>query len=299
MADPLRLQILFFIANHRQIFSLLFKQESADNVGMSDESNPPTGVPVAVERPPLLLILKEFTLCISCFAFAGIVAFLVLLVVQDVTTHKVGQFTGLIFVGGAVLSSPAFLLTLVLCFKGRSTAEERPSLIVNRMRKPAILLFKLSAILLSSNLPLFALEIEGRLGAKKAARYEHPGHLLDSTTMEFLEREARLELPCCSGASADAALKDLNEYHQSSWFPVRQIILRNTEITDAGLAYLAGRKELRYLSLSDTRVTDAGLEHLKDLTKLEWLDLKKTQVTPGGIKALQQALPGCMIVGDP
>ena len=54
-------------------------------------------------------------------------------------------------------------------------------------------------------------------------------------------------------------------------------------------------RTLQTLRLRDTKVTDVGLAHLKGLTKLRFLDLGKTAVTDAGIKELQKALPKAKI----
>ena len=52
------------------------------------------------------------------------------------------------------------------------------------------------------------------------------------------------------------------------------------------------------LILHETQVTDAGLEHLKGPTSLEWLFLDNTQVTAEGREMLRKALPNCQIKPD-
>ena len=64
-----------------------------------------------------------------------------------------------------------------------------------------------------------------------------------------------------------------------------------TQISDAGLANLAGLARLKELFLKyeqpdKLRVTDAGLEYLNSLTNLQILDLSGTQVTGSGLEYL-------------
>ncbi len=47
--------------------------------------------------------------------------------------------------------------------------------------------------------------------------------------------------------------------------------------------------------LSGPEVTDAGLAHLAGLTALKELDLTRTDVTDVGVAELQKALPNCSI----
>jgi Leucine-rich repeat (LRR) protein len=60
------------------------------------------------------------------------------------------------------------------------------------------------------------------------------------------------------------------------------------KVTGAGLAHLAGLKELRTLYLPYTSVDDSGLAHLKGLTKLQNLYLVGTKVTDAGLKQLSE-----------
>ena len=62
--------------------------------------------------------------------------------------------------------------------------------------------------------------------------------------------------------------------------------LKETDITDAGLAHLAELTQLRSLSLNDTQIADAGLAHLVGLTQLQWLDLNGTRITDAGLAHL-------------
>jgi hypothetical protein len=77
---------------------------------------------------------------------------------------------------------------------------------------------------------------------------------------------------------------------------LRSLNLSDNSITDAGLVFLPSLKEhLQSLDLSDTRVSDAVLRNLRRLTNLRRLDLGNTCVTDSGVKELQQALPSCAI----
>lgn len=67
---------------------------------------------------------------------------------------------------------------------------------------------------------------------------------------------------------------------------VKWMDLARTQVTDAGLAHLAGMKSLSRLHLENTKITDAGLEHLKGLSSLEYLNLYGTEVTDAGIQKL-------------
>ena len=76
---------------------------------------------------------------------------------------------------------------------------------------------------------------------------------------------------------------------------VVEFLIIGDQVTDAGLAHLAGLTALEFLHLGGTQVTDAGLVHLAGLTALEYLNLSRTQVTDVGVAELQTALPSCRI----
>ncbi len=76
---------------------------------------------------------------------------------------------------------------------------------------------------------------------------------------------------------------------------LQSLDLESTNVTDAGLEHLSGLTNLQSLDLEGTNVTDVGLEHLKGLANLQSLDLWGTKVTDAGVKTLQQVLPNCKI----
>lgn len=67
---------------------------------------------------------------------------------------------------------------------------------------------------------------------------------------------------------------------------VEQLDLRNSAITNAGLANLEGMASLTHLHLEGTGVTDEGLTHLKGLGALTYLNLYNTAVTDKGVSEL-------------
>ena len=71
---------------------------------------------------------------------------------------------------------------------------------------------------------------------------------------------------------------------------LRELGLRRTNVTDAGLINLRMLTNLRVLDLRETRITDSGLMHLKGLTSLQRLCLGGTKVSNAGAQELQQEL---------
>ncbi len=69
---------------------------------------------------------------------------------------------------------------------------------------------------------------------------------------------------------------------------LRELVLNNAQITDAGLSQLSRLKELRWLNLAGaTKLTDAGLIHLSGLTNLQRLYLFTVPVTGRGLVHLK------------
>lgn len=62
--------------------------------------------------------------------------------------------------------------------------------------------------------------------------------------------------------------------------------LEGTAVSDAGMAAVAGLKELWYLNVSHTRITDAGLAPLEGLEQLRTLHLSGCEIGGSGLKYL-------------
>lgn len=67
--------------------------------------------------------------------------------------------------------------------------------------------------------------------------------------------------------------------------------LRDTAITDQGLAHLEKMPGIKGLNLSGTKVTDAGLQYLKPMSRLTKLNVKNTAVTEAGVREAKKFLP--------
>lgn len=75
---------------------------------------------------------------------------------------------------------------------------------------------------------------------------------------------------------------------------LRHLELRGVPINDAGLQCLDGLTALEDLSL-EGNITDAGLPNFYGLTQLQHVDISATDVSATGVHDLQQALPNCKI----
>ncbi|MFX5344456.1 hypothetical protein ABTC63_21715, partial [Acinetobacter baumannii] len=60
---------------------------------------------------------------------------------------------------------------------------------------------------------------------------------------------------------------------------IKSLDFQSTKITDEAMRYVALQKDLRELIIKETAVTDSGVEKLRGLDKLEKLDMYKTKIT--------------------
>ncbi len=79
---------------------------------------------------------------------------------------------------------------------------------------------------------------------------------------------------------------DPKYYCQRILHQVATVDLSSTQVSDAGLAHLAGLSGLQSLSLWNTKVSDAGLAHLARLSGLQSLSLWNTKVSDAGLAHL-------------
>ena len=87
-----------------------------------------------------------------------------------------------------------------------------------------------------------------------------------------------------AGLAALAGMKNLKRLH-----------LQSTAVTDAGIDTIAGLPALEYLNLFGTKVTDAALPKLEKLANLKRLYAWQTGVTKPAAEALHQKLPAIVI----
>jgi hypothetical protein len=72
--------------------------------------------------------------------------------------------------------------------------------------------------------------------------------------------------------------------------------LRQTRLTDTGLAALKGFPSLRMLDLSETRITDAAVPYLQLLHNPKWLGLEGTALSAAGIAQMGRTFPDLAIL---
>jgi internalin A len=142
--------------------------------------------------------------------------------------------------------------------------------------------------LLDAGAPLFALPPLGRTPADKPldipacdAWCVSPADTPLANVVKEMQAQAVPGLALPPSATNDdlALLKGLTG--------LQTLYLRETRVTDAGVAHLRDLTGLRMLNLMGTQVTDAGLAHLKGLTGLQALNLLGTKVTNAGLEQLQ------------
>jgi Leucine-rich repeat (LRR) protein len=91
----------------------------------------------------------------------------------------------------------------------------------------------------------------------------------------------RIEVESSSIGDADLALL-------GDLAGTRHLKLKRADISDAGLAHLAGLTQLETLVLQgEPRVSDAGLAHLSGLSQLRTLNLGRSEVTDEGLAAIR------------
>lgn len=72
---------------------------------------------------------------------------------------------------------------------------------------------------------------------------------------------------------------------------IQWLFLPGTQVTDSGIKHLAKLKQLKTLDLNGCEVSDESISHLESLRNLEKLRLRGTQISPQGFLRLQRGLP--------
>jgi hypothetical protein len=77
--------------------------------------------------------------------------------------------------------------------------------------------------------------------------------------------------------------------------PLTYLELSGSRIGDAGLQYLARFATLEHLVLDRTEITDAGLMQLQSLRRLTQLSVQDGRITPVGAAHFKLACPNCQV----
>lgn len=80
--------------------------------------------------------------------------------------------------------------------------------------------------------------------------------------------------------------------------PLAQIILSTSEVTDAGVRFLAEMKNVRTLSFYSVKIGDEGLMALTKMRALKQLDLFGTAISGAGVVAFRKARPEVVVQLD-
>ena len=84
-----------------------------------------------------------------------------------------------------------------------------------------------------------------------------------------------------------ANLSDDGLAHLAGMTQMKRLNLWREQITDAGAAHLAGMINMEWLNVDNTQLTDAGLESFNNMKKLKFLHLGSTAVSDAGLVHLE------------
>src|SRR5262249_18512875 len=110
----------------------------------------------------------------------------------------------------------------------------------------------------------------------------------DLTTKHWqaLKKQTQIERLGLSGGGETERIANAHLPHVAAMHQLRELDLRGTAVSDAGVAGLSSLSELEVLKLDRTHVGDAGVEFLPSLTKLRVLSLRQTRVTDATLQRL-------------
>ena len=172
-------------------------------------------------------------------------------------------------------------------------AGASPDLKVGDASVPDNVREKISALLAA---PAITAGAQGEAGAAGPAGA--PAAAPDMAPVQALEKELGVAIlplaqndPALSFNCVNVADK-FGDAELAKFAPVAdrmsEVNLGRSKVTDAGLASLAGMKNLKKLHLPNTAVTDAGIDSLLVLTNLEYLNLFNTKITDAGLAKLEK-----------
>jgi hypothetical protein len=93
----------------------------------------------------------------------------------------------------------------------------------------------------------------------------------------------------------DAELQSVMK-HLMTFKDLRYLNFYRSRITDAGLAQLFPLSDkLDSLDIRNTSVSDNGIAHLKQLHRLTLLRLSDSKISPEGVETIRKSLPNCKL----
>lgn len=108
-------------------------------------------------------------------------------------------------------------------------------------------------------------------------------------SLSNFERMQQLTLTGCTVSDADLS-------RLTSQKALRSLDVSYTGITSSGLQVLSRVENLQNLALNGVRLDHSAVEPLCRLTRLQSLSLMDTGLAPEDISAIQQSLPGCLVI---
>ena len=78
---------------------------------------------------------------------------------------------------------------------------------------------------------------------------------------------------------------------------LRQLLIYETQITDAGIQHLTALPSLEFLDIRLTKVTDKGMKYLANIPTLKQVCISGTAITEEGVIEFQAARPDCDVEG--
>lgn len=133
--------------------------------------------------------------------------------------------------------------------------------------------------------------------AQRPSDYQSPPHLAASEhearralskkgAQWEINQNGRVKRVHMGSLQGSPRYNDQDLRHVAGLVELEELILSNSDITDAGMPALANILQLKYLDLNGTRVTDDGLRYVQNMQQLKQLCLAFCQLTDGAMDEL-------------
>ncbi|KAI7847905.1 hypothetical protein BDC45DRAFT_524829 [Circinella umbellata] len=112
---------------------------------------------------------------------------------------------------------------------------------------------------------------------------------LERSSMKRLADHCYLQNVCLDSYiyATDSLLQELSLSNSSS--TITKLSFKGCDvITDSGIRYIEGLKNLEYLDASHCKMTNKGIKSLTKLSQLQYLNLSKTKITDGGFHFMME-----------